>query len=206
MLRAWGLEDPGTAREGAEAIHRESRHMRKLVEDLLSLARGDEGAPLEPVVLDLEALAEGASASASISTRGRASVSQVRADGPVLARFDPERVEQAVAILLDNAVKYTAEGGEVTVATAKRNGWVELEVSDTGKGIPEEDLPRVFDRFYRAEAARTARGAGLGLSIARQIAESHGGRLLVESEVGQGSTFTLRLPTDGPSEGRDPRN
>ena len=97
-----------------------------------------------------------------------------------------------MAILLDNAVKYTPEWGEVTVRTARRDGWVSLRVTDTGKGIPEKDLPYVFERFYRTEGARAVRGAGL--SIARQIAEAHEGRLSVESEVGKGSTFTLRLP------------
>jgi two-component system, OmpR family, sensor kinase len=199
MLRAWGLDDPETAREGAEAIHRESRHMRKLVEDLLALARGDERAPLRLGLHDLDALAAAAVAAADVAAGGRPSVRHVLAEGPVRARFDRERVEQAVAILLDNAVKYTAEWGKVAVSTARRDGGVVLEVSDTGKGIPEEDLPYVFERFYRAEETRAARGAGLGLSIARQIAEAHGGSLSVESEAGAGSTFTLLLPRNGPS-------
>lgn len=196
MLRAWGLDDPETAREGAEAIHRESRHMRKLVEDLLALARGDEGAPLEIGVHDLDALAAEAAEASGMAAGGRPSVRHVPAGAPVRAAFDRERVEHAVAILLDNAVKYTPEWGEVTVRTARRDGWVSLRVTDTGKGIPEEDLPYVFERFYRAEGARAVRGAGLGLSIARQIAEAHEGRLSVESEVGRGSTFTLRLPAE----------
>ena len=119
------------------------------------------------------------------------------------ARSDRERVEQAVAILLDNAVKYTAEWGKTTVSTTRRDSGVMLEVSDTGKGVPEEDLPYVFERFYRADETRAARGAGLGLSIARQIAEAHGGSLSVESEAGEGSTFTLRLPRNGPPASRD---
>ena len=102
-----------------------------------------------------------------------------------------------MAILLDNAVKYTAEWGKVTFRTTRRDGWVGLEVSDTSKGIPEEDLLNAFERFYRADGARAARSAGLGLSIARQIAEAHGGSLSAESEVGKGSTFTLRLPREG---------
>ncbi|MFL5991914.1 MAG: sensor histidine kinase [Rubrobacteraceae bacterium] len=162
MLRAWGLDDPETAREGAEAIHRESRHMKKLVEDLLALARGDERAPLRLGLHDLDALA----AAADVAAGGRPSVRHVPAEGPVRAHFDRERVEQAVAILLDNAVKYTAEWGKVAVSTVRRDGGVVLEVSDTGKGIPEEDLPYVFERFYRAEETRAARGAGLGLDSA----------------------------------------
>jgi signal transduction histidine kinase len=150
MLRAWGLDDPETARVGAEAIHRESRHMRKLVEDLLALARGDERAPLKLGLHDLDALA---------AADGRPSVRHVPADEPVQARSDRERVEQAVAILLDNAVKYTAEWGKITVSTTRRDSGVMLEVSDTGKGVPEEDLPYVFERFYRADETRAARGS-----------------------------------------------
>ena len=196
MLRAWGLEDPQTAREGAEAIHRESRHMRKLVEDLLALARGDERAPLELGLYDLDALAAEAAEAAEVAAGGAPSIRHVPADGPVRSRFDRERVEQAVAILLDNAIKYTAEWGKVKVSTSSLDGWVRLQVSDTGKGIPQEDLPYVFERFYRADQTRAVRGAGLGLSIARQIAEAHGGSLSVESEAGEGSTFTLQLPAE----------
>jgi signal transduction histidine kinase len=159
MLRAWGLDDPETAREGAEAIHRESRHMRKLVEDLLALARGDERAPLKLGLHDLDALAAAAAGAAEVASGGRPSVRHVPADGPVQARFDRERLEQAVAILLDNAVKYTAEWGKTTVSTTRRDSGVMLEVSDTGKGVPEEDLPYVFERFYRADETRAARGS-----------------------------------------------
>jgi len=199
MLREWGLDDPETAREGAATIHRESRHMKKLVEDLLSLARGDEGAPLKPGLYDLDALAAEAVGAAKVAVGAKPSIRHVPARGPVRASFDRERVQQAVAILLDNAAKYTAEVGKVTVTASQHNGWVRLEVSDTGNGIPEEHLPHVFERFYRADESRLTRGAGLGLSIARQIAEAHGGSLSVESEVGEGSTFALQLPKDGPA-------
>jgi len=173
------------------------------VEDLLALARGDERAPLRLGLHDLDALAAAAAGAAEVASGGRPSVRHVPADGPVQARFDRERLEQAVAILLDNAVKYTAEWGKVSVSTTRRDSGVMLEVSDTGNGIPEEDLPYVFERFYRADETRAARGAGLGLSIARQIAEAHGGSLSVESEAGEGSTFTLRLPRNGPPASRD---
>jgi signal transduction histidine kinase len=98
------------------------------------------------------------------------------------------------SILLDNAVKYTPDGGKVTVRVREKNGWAELEVSDTGVGVPEDQLPLIFERFHRADPSRTADGVGLGLSIARQIAEAHGGRIEVESTPGEGSTFTLLLP------------
>ena len=102
---------------------------------------------------------------------------------------------QVASILLDNALKYTPDGGSVTVSVGEEdNGSVALAVSDTGVGISEEQLPLVFERFHRADSSRSEGGAGLGLSIARQIAEAHGGQIRVESTPGKGSTFTLLLP------------
>ncbi|HJQ28091.1 MAG TPA: HAMP domain-containing sensor histidine kinase [Rubrobacter sp.] len=199
MLAEWGHEDPETAREGAETVHKEARHMKKLVQDLLSLAKGDEGAPLNPQVHDLDALAAEAVGASKLAVNGKQSVRHTPARGSVLASFDRERIQQAVAILVDNAVKYTPEGGEISVSTSGQNGLVRLEVSDTGMGIAREHIPYIFERFYRTDEARSMRGAGLGLSIARQIAEAHGGNLSVESEVGEGSTFALELPKDGPA-------
>ena len=207
MLEDWGLEDPETAREGVAAIRRESERVRRLVEDLLALARGDEGAPLEPRPHDLGALAEEAAGAARVAAGGKVEVGYVPPADRVEAVFDRARVGQAAAILLDNAVKYTPEGGRVTATVREEDGRVELEVADTGIGIPEEQLPHVFERFYRADEARARRGhrrqglsadgAGLGLAIARQIAEAHGGSVEAKSAPGEGSTFVLRLPQDG---------
>jgi signal transduction histidine kinase len=99
---------------------------------------------------------------------------------------------------LDNAIRYTPQGGKVTVSVGEENGWAELRVSDTGIGITEDQLPLIFERFYRADSSRAAGGAGLGLSIARQIAEAHGGKIEVQSTPGEGSTFTLLLPKEPP--------
>jgi signal transduction histidine kinase len=97
--------------------------------------------------------------------------------------------------LVDNAIKYTPSGGDVTLTLKREAGWVLVSVADTGCGIPEEDLPHIFERFYRADRSRARPGgAGLGLSIAKWVAEAHGGELEVESEVGQGTVFTLYLP------------
>jgi two-component system OmpR family sensor kinase len=100
------------------------------------------------------------------------------------------------SILLDNAVKYTPEGGKVTVGVGEGNDGAYLEVSDTGVGIPDDELPLVFERFHRADASRAEGGAGLGLSIALQIAHAHGGTIEAGSAMGEGSTFTLELPRD----------
>ena len=197
MLEEWGLRDPQTAREGVAAIRQESERMRRLVEDLLALTRGDEGAPLEIEDHDLAGVAEEA---AQTAAGEKMAVEYLPAKHLVNASFDRDRIRQVASILLDNAVKYTAEGGKVTVRVRETNGWAELEVSDTGVGIPEDQLPLIFERFYRADPSRTAGGAGLGLSIARQIAEAHGGTIEVESTPGEGSTFTLLLPKKLPDE------
>ncbi len=111
-----------------------------------------------------------------------------------MATFDRNGVLQLAGVLLDNAVKYTPEGGKVTVQVREGDGQVELEVSDTGVGISDAHLPLIFERFYRADPSRTRGGAGLGLSIARQIAEAHGGTMEVSTKPGEGSTFKLLLP------------
>ena len=115
---------------------------------------------------------------------------------PVTARFDAGRIRQVATILLDNAVKHTAEGGAVTVAVRQTGDHVELAVSDTGSGIEARHVPHIFERFYRIDTARTTGGAGLGLAIAQQIAGQHGGAIGVVSTAGRGSTFTLTLPVD----------
>ena len=109
---------------------------------------------------------------------------------------DRERVHQVLFNLVDNAVRYTPNGGSVTVSARRRNGSVEVAVSDTGTGIPAEHLPRLFERFYRADPARGRGegGTGIGLAIARSVVEAHGGQIKAESRPGQGSIFTFDLP------------
>jgi signal transduction histidine kinase len=196
MLRQWALDDPATARESIAVIEREAARMGMLVESLLSLARGDEGAPLECAEHDLREVACAAVEAARAAAQGKVGVVYRQPDAPVVAAFDGDRIRQVATILLDNAVKYTPEGGTVTVALRDDGCAVELSVADTGVGIPAEHLPHLFERFYRVDAARSAGGIGLGLAIARQIAEHHGGTIEVSSEVGVGARFALRLPVD----------
>ena len=195
MLDEWALEeDPERARRSVGAIRREARRMRNLVEFLLILTRGDESAGLEVGRHDLGAVAEEATQAARAAANGKVSVEYVRPEHEVEATFDRDRILQVASILLDNAVKYTPEGGSVTVRLREEDGRPVLEVSDTGVGVPEDELPLIFERFHRADPSRAGDGAGLGLSIARQIAESHGGEIRVKSAPGEGSTFTLLLP------------
>jgi two-component system OmpR family sensor kinase len=200
MLDEWALEgDKVTARRSVDTIRREAGRMRGMIESLLTLSRRDEGAPMEVGRYNLGAVGKEATETAGAAADGRVSVEFVPMEHEVTATFDRERVMQVASILLDNAVKYTPDGGSVTVSVGEEdNGSVVLAVSDTGVGISEEQLPLVFERFYRADPSRSAGGAGLGLSIARQIAEAHGGQIRVESTPGKGSTFTLLLPRNGP--------
>jgi signal transduction histidine kinase len=196
MLDEWALDgDKETAHRSVGTIRREAGRMRGLIESLLTLTRGDEGAPMEVGRYDLGAVAKEATETAGAAADGRVAVEFVPIEHEVTATFDRERVMQVASILLDNAVKYTPDGGNVTVRVEEEDdGSVALAVSDTGIGISEEQLPLIFERFYRADPSRSAGGAGLGLSIARQIAEAHGGQLRAESTPGKGSTFTLLLP------------
>jgi two-component system, OmpR family, sensor kinase len=199
MLDEWALEgDKETARRSVGTIRREAGRMRGMIESLLTLTRGDEGAPMDVGRYDLGVVGKEATETARAAVDGRVSVEFVPYEHEVTATFDRERVMQVASILLDNAVKYTPDGGSVTVRVQEEDDGVVLAVSDTGVGISEDQLPLVFERFYRADAARVEDGVGLGLSIARQIAEAHGGTLEVRSKLGVGSTFVLLIPRQKP--------
>ena len=191
--------DPRVISEGVAAIRRESEHMRELVETLLALARGDEDVSLDPEFCDLGAVAEEAVESARAAAKGKVTIAYAPPEHPIIVFADPGRVRQAVSILLDNAVKYTAEGGRVAVTVHQSEEQAKIEVSDTGIGISEDQLPLVFERFHQADEARASGGAGLGLAIARQIAEAHGGTIEAKSSLGEGSSFTLLLPRRYPT-------
>jgi two-component system, OmpR family, sensor kinase len=199
MIDRWALDgDKERARRSVATIRREAGKMRGLIESLLTLTRGDESVPIEVGRYDLGAVGKEASETARAAADGRVPVEFVPIEHEVTATFDRGRVLQVASILLDNAVKYTPDGGSVTVRVVEEDGSVALAVSDTGIGISEEQLPLIFERFHRADPSRSEGGAGLGLSIARQIAEAHGGQIRAESTPGTGSTFTLFLPRNGP--------
>jgi two-component system, OmpR family, sensor kinase len=197
MLEEWAIRDPQIGPESVAAIKRESERMKGLVEKLLELARGDEGMKLHLKDNNLTDVVEEAAKSARAAVNGKVLIedpSPKQGVQQVRAVFDRERLRQALSILLDNAVKYTPEGGRVTMRIVEENGSVGVEVADTGIGIPEDQIPHVFERFYRAEEARSTEGLGLGLSIAQQIAEDHKGSIEVRSKPGEGSTFFIRIP------------
>jgi signal transduction histidine kinase len=118
----------------------------------------------------------------------------VEAGGVAFVRGDRMKIQRAIANILDNALKYTPAGGAITVSVASDASHIALAISDTGPGISQHDMTRIFDRFYRGDKSRSRPGAGLGLPLARAIARAHGGDVTVTSIPGQGSTFTLILP------------
>lgn len=179
-----------------DAITAEAEAMTKLVEDLLTLARADEGAANlahEPVALGVVLEDLGRDMEALAATR---QITLTVDSEPVEVTGDRHRLRQLGTILLDNALKYTPPGGKVALRCTRHGKTVEMSVVDTGPGIPAAEQSRIFDRFVRADSARTraAGGSGLGLAIAKWIAEAHGGRISVESVPGNGSKFVVRLP------------
>lgn len=196
ILRSWGADDPEVRTESLDAIDRESRRMVRLTRQLLGLIRSEHELEFHSVRHDINAVCREvvSNAAARYSDKGITFTSPPEA--PLTLYADPERIEEVVSILVDNAAKYTQPGGSVTVATAGRKGDIVISVSDSGPGIPAEDLPFIFERFYRSDQSRSVEsgGFGLGLAIAKQIIESASGLIDVTSAPGEGTTFTVRLP------------
>jgi signal transduction histidine kinase len=151
---------------------------------------------LQMAPVDLEEIARSAARSATLLAESAGLRLRAETQGPLVVDADAERCREVMLALLDNAVKYTPAGGSIILRSCVEQGAAVISVSDTGIGIVAGDIPRVFDRFYRVDKARSRAmgGAGLGLSIAREIMDAHGGTLILESEPGRGTTATMRLP------------
>jgi len=185
-------------REYLNAVREEAERLRRLTDDLLDLRRMETGAlAIRQEKVDLSALAERAAArfKTKAASSGIEFQVEVLPTPPVLG--DPDRLEQVVVNLLDNAFRFTPAGKSVTLRVTPVPEGVALGVCDTGPGIAPEELPHIWEKFYRVDRARTrdAGGSGLGLAIVKQIVELHGGRIEVASRPGEGSTFTVVLPT-----------
>jgi len=196
--------------EYLEVIHRETEHLSRLVDDLFALSTAEAGAlplRLQPLAL-ADVIEDVAGAIRDVARRERqvAVVTRVEPDLPP-ALADRQRVAQALGNLVRNALRHTPEGGLISVRGDRRNGQLTLTVEDTGVGIPPDQLPHVFERFYRGDAARdrASGGAGLGLAIVRELVEAMGGAVSVESKVAEGSRFSFTLPAANPSRDRRPR-
>jgi signal transduction histidine kinase len=191
LIRRIGEADP----EILDVVQEELERMTRLVGDLMLLARADTGGlPIQQKMVELDTLFLDVYRQVrSLDQTVHISLEELDQVG-VLG--DPDRLKQLILNLVDNAIKYTPPGGRVMMSLSKENGRSELVVQDTGIGIPTEDLPYIYDRFYRVDKARTRAqgGSGLGLSIAKWIVDAHQGQIEVESVVGEGTTFRVYLP------------
>ena len=200
LLERWGKDDPQVRDESIAAIQTEAERMSRLVEQLLFLARGDSGrTQLNKGAVDLSDLAREVWEESNMIDPAHHWL--LDAPAPLTIWADRDMLKQALRILSDNAAKYTARGGEIQLRVRlDSEGRATVSVRDSGMGIRPEDAPHVFQRFYRADPARSRQsgGAGLGLSIASWIISQHGGYLEVYSWEGVGSRFTIVLPRETP--------
>ena len=193
------LEDPTAAPRFIEQLERDADRLGRIVADLLDLSRLETGSErIDRVALDATAEEEVARRTEQASAAGVSLA--VHVDGVPAIRGSSRDLGLMMGNLIDNAIRYTQPGGSVTVEVRAERDAVLVRVSDTGVGIPQRDVPRIFERFYRVDQARSREtgGTGLGLSIVRHVSENHDGDVTVTSELGQGTVFEVRLPTAPP--------
>lgn len=196
-----GIRTPDAETLGV--LHSNTARLHRLAEDITAVARAEEGAlETRPVRTQTDALVRGAAAAAQDAYTAKGVGLTVDADSAPTVLVDPDRMAQVLANLLDNALQHTPPGGSVGVTVHEPDPhWVEITVSDTGEGIPTEHLDHIFERFYRADPARSRAhgGSGIGLTISRALVEAHGGGLSAASQGrGQGALFKVRLPAAKP--------
>ncbi|MDE3075704.1 MAG: HAMP domain-containing histidine kinase [Chloroflexota bacterium] len=180
------------SREALQDMASEAERMSRLVSNLLTLARADAGLHFAKGTVRLDDLMKDVYRQTRVLSNG---VTLLAGElEPASVTGSPDFLKQLLLILVENALKNTPSGGMVELASASEDGWVKVWVRDTGKGIPAEAVPHIFERFYQADNSRSGGGTGLGLAIAKWIVDEHGGRIAVDSKVGQGSTFTVWLP------------
>ncbi len=194
------IEDPAATRHFLEIMNKETERLTRLVDDLLDLSKIEERRVVhrwQPVQLADPINRVVTMFRPQANEKNLALTAEVPADLPAV-HGDPDMLTQVLINLVDNAVKYTPAGGKVTVLAGVTGGDVRVSVTDTGIGIPPESLPRIFERFYRVDKARSRElgGTGMGLAIVKHIIRAHGGKTYVESAVGKGSTFSFTLPVE----------
>lgn len=176
----------------------ETHLMARLVEDLRTLSLAEAGVlPLEMRQVNLAELLEDIRTTFSGQTEAAGVELHTEVNADLTLAADPDRLNQVLINLTANALRYTPQGGQITITASQSSDGIQIEVTDTGQGIDPQHLPHIFERFYRADKSRThadGSGHGLGLPIARQLIRAHGGDITVQSQPGQGTTFTIMLP------------
>ncbi|MCW5877110.1 MAG: PAS domain-containing protein [Anaerolineales bacterium] len=195
-LRAGALEEPEMARRFLGHIETEVDALSELVSELLELARIEsQQVPLQLQAADASAIVARSMERLRLQAeRAGVSLGADLADRLPQVLADPSRLEQVLVNLIQNAIKFTPQGGSIRVSVAPKDGALEFAVADTGVGISLDDQPRIFERFYKTDPARNKVGTGLGLAIAKHVVEAHGGRIGVESKEGAGSRFFFTIP------------
>ena len=194
-LRRAAEDDPAAVPRFAQQLEREAVRLSRIVSDLLDLSRLESGSSLGDFVsLGAAAREEGQRLEGSADAAGVAL--EIEASGERPFRGSQQDLALLVRNLMDNAIRYSHEGGRVRVEIDADDSEVTLRITDTGVGIPSKDIPRIFERFYRVDRARSrdTGGTGLGLAIVKHVVENHGGTIEVDSELGRGTTFTIRFP------------
>jgi two-component system, OmpR family, phosphate regulon sensor histidine kinase PhoR len=201
-LEAGAADDPVVASDFLRRIIGEVDHLVALVDELLDLARLESGrAVLKPEVCDPADLLSRAVERLRAQVERAGLVLRVEAPSDLpLVRVDRGRIEQVLINLVHNAVKFTPEGGEIVATAKSADGMLRVSVRDTGVGITAEELPRIFERFYKSDAARRSPGSGLGLAIAKHIVQAHSGTIWAESTPGAGATVSFTIPLVTPRE------
>jgi signal transduction histidine kinase len=187
---------PFTA-ERLEALHTKVLLLNRLIADLQKLSLAEAGElSLDREVTDLAPLLSSLQEQIQPQFAAQGVTLDLHVSGPLGVEIDRQRIEEVLLNLLSNALRYTERGGRVTLSAMPHGKEVHVSVADTGPGISEADLPRVFDRFYRGDRSRSraSGGVGLGLAISKRLVELHGGKIWAESAIGQGATFTFSLP------------
>jgi two-component system phosphate regulon sensor histidine kinase PhoR len=195
-LNAGAIEDPSVAKDFLGRIEIEADKLTQMTHELGELSNIESGiTSLAKSDVNVETLIRGATErlNAQIKRAGLAVSVKVPPRIPE-AHIDKDRIERVLVNLLHNSIKFTPPGGHITVSASREEEGVVISVSDTGVGIDPSDLPRIFERFYKADKARTGGGTGLGLAIARHTVEAHGGRIWAESTIGKGTTIHFSLP------------
>jgi len=195
MLERWGDGDEKIRREAIETIRAESANMARVLNAMLTLAKTDDPSALAMEPTDLAVVVKDAASGLRPSAEQKGLSLTIDAAAPAVVMGEPGLLRQLVANLTENAIKFTSSGG-VRVGVARLNGTGRIVVGDTGPGIPADALPHVFERFYRADRARSreVEGTGLGLAVVRNIVRVHGGAVTVASEPEKGTTFTVDIP------------